>query len=193
MADFTFSGAILAGGRSSRMGRDKAFLPVGGEPLIARQARLLREAGCSELIISGLPNVDYGIPNALVVYDSVQDAGPLAGLAAMLSAARHPWVLVIAVDLPCLDPTFLRRLLSLGAGRTGAVPHVPHGFEPLTALYPRTLLLEAEEALAAGNYSLQTLVTAVEKLSLVKRLELSPSEQAALVNWNKPQDYVLKI
>lgn len=192
MGDFTFSGAILAGGRSSRMGRDKAFLPIEGRPLIARQASLLREAGCSELIISGLRDIDYGIPNTLVVYDSVQDVGPLAGLAAALSAARHPWVLVIAVDLPRLDLTFLRRLLSLGAGRTGIVPHVPHGFEPLTALYPRTLLLEAEKAVSAGNYSLQALMTAAEKLSLIKRLELSPPEQDALVNWNNPQDYGLK-
>ncbi len=187
--DFAFSGAILAGGRSSRMGRDKAFLPVDGQPLIVRQTALLRAAGCSELIISGLPDIDYGIPHARVVHDSAKDAGPLAGLATVLSAARNPWILVIAVDLPRLDRAFLNRLLTLGGGRTGVVPHSPHGFEPLAALYPRALLPEAEKALAAGNYSLQALVTTGEKFSLITRLELSPDEQATLVNWNNPEDY----
>ena len=130
------------------MGRDKAFLPFpppDGPPLIARQAAVLRSLGIHDLLISGRPDVDYTttIPDARIVTDTLADAGPLAGLTAILTAARHPWVLVLAVDLPHLTPAYLRTLVATGAGRTGVVFHGPHGYEPLAALYPRTLLADA--------------------------------------------------
>ena len=188
MSEFAFSGAIIAGGRSSRMGRDKAFLPVDGQPLIARQASLLRSLGCAELIISGRPGVDYGVPGARVVHDPIPDAGPMAGLVAVLSAAKHPWVLVIAVDLSRLDGDFLNRLLDRGGGRTGVVPHGPRGYEPLATLYPVALLAEAEAALLRGDYALHTLVELAEKLSLITRLELEPDNMNVLANCNTPGD-----
>jgi len=188
MAEFSFSGAILAGGRSSRMGRDKAFLPVDGQPLIARQAALLRSLGTDDLIISGRPNTDYGVPGARIVHDSVPDAGPLAGLVAVLAAARHPWVLVIAVDLPRLDTSFLNRLLSIGAGRTGVAPHGPRGYEPLAALYPRTLLPALEAALRVGCCSLQPLIAGAELSGAVRRLAVTPGNHELFANWNSPED-----
>jgi len=185
---FPFSGAIIAGGRSSRMGRDKAFIPIDGQPLITRQAALLRSLGTDDLIISGRPDTDYGVPGVRVVHDSISDAGPMAGLVAVLSAARHPWVLVIAVDLPRLDAAFLNRLLAFGGGHTGVVPHGPRGYEPLAALYPRALLFEAEAALQRGEFALHTLVTLAEELSLVTRLELESDDMSTLANWNSPDD-----
>ena len=188
MPSFPFSGAIIAGGRSSRMGRDKAFLPVDGQPLIARQAGLLRSLGTDDLIISGRPDTDYGVPGAHVVHDPVKDAGPLAGLVAVLSATKHPWVLVIAVDLPRLDAAFLNRLRSLGSGHTGVVPHGPRGYEPLAALYPRALLPEAEAALQRGDHALHTLLEHAEEISLVTRLELELDDLNVLANCNTPSD-----
>jgi len=188
MPSFPFSGAIIAGGRSSRMGLDKAFLPVDGQPLVALQAARLREVGCAELIISGRPGTDYGVPGSLVVHDPIPDAGPLAGLVAVLSAARHPWVLVIAVDLPRLDVDFLNRLLVLGGGHTGVVPHGPHGYEPLAALYPRALLPEAETALRRGDYALHTLVENARALALIHLLPLGGEDSFTLKNWNSPED-----
>ncbi len=188
MPSFPFSAAIIAGGRSSRMGRDKAFLPIAGQSLIARQAALLRSLGTDDLIISGRPGIDYGVADARLVHDPIPDAGPLAGLVSVLSAARHPWVLVIAVDLPRLDATFLNRLLALGAGRTGVVPHGPHGYEPLAALYPRALLLKAEAALQSGAYALHTLVEHAEELALVTQLKLEHADLNVLANYNTPDD-----
>ena len=185
---FPFSGAILAGGRSSRMERDKAFLPIAGQPLIARQAALLRSLGTDDLIISGRPDTDYAIPHARLVHDPIPDAGPLAGLVAVLSAAHHPWVLVLAVDLPHLTPAFLRSLLHSGAGRTGIVPRTAYGWEPLAALSPRTLLPAAEAALRSGRYSLQPFIDQAEHSGTIRRL-LVPSENHALfTNWNSPED-----
>jgi molybdopterin-guanine dinucleotide biosynthesis protein A len=170
------------------MGRDKAFLTVDGTPLIARQAALLRSLGIDDLIISGRTGVDYAVPGARVVTDSIADAGPLGGLSAIFAAARHPWVLVIAVDLPRLTPSYLQKVLFAGGGHTGVVPHGPHGYEPLVALYPRSLLSKAEIALTAGQFSLQRFIESeVSKHSLIP-LEISEIESVQFTNWNTPED-----
>ena len=170
------------------MGRDKAFISLNGQSLIARQAALLRSLGIDDLIISGRPDVDYAIPGARIVTDPVANAGPLAGLAAILNAARHPWVLVIAVDLPLLTPEYLQKLITIGAGLTGAVPHGPRGYEPLAALYPRRLLPHVERALAARRFSLQTLIENSVQLTELNKVEIDPSELPQFANWNTPQD-----
>lgn len=182
------SGAVLAGGRSSRMGRDKAFLSHDGIPLVARQVGLLRALGIDDLLISGRAGIDYAVPDARVVTDPVPDAGPLAGLAATLAAARHPRVLVIAVDLPLLTTSFLQRILDTGGGRGGVVPHGPHGFEPLVALYPRDLLPRIEAALAERRLGLQALLAAAVVDGLMTRLDLADVDQLHLANWNTPGD-----
>ncbi len=191
---FPISGAILAGGRSSRMGRDKAFLPFpapDGPPLIARQAALLRSVGADDLLISGRPSVDYttAVPDAHVVTDPVPDAGPIAGLAAVFAAARHPWVLVIAVDLPRLTTDYLQKLITSGAGRVGVVPRGSQGYEPLVALYPRCLLSEIQSALAKGeSLSLQNLIHTGVTRSLLSPLPILPGETTVFTNWNTQND-----
>ncbi|CAM3109742.1 molybdenum cofactor guanylyltransferase [Rariglobus hedericola] len=193
MPDFAITGAILAGGRSSRMGRDKAFLPFpapDGPPLIAHQAALLRSLGITDLIISGRLDTDYAttLPNARVVHDTVPDAGPLAGLIAILAAASHPWVLILAVDLPQLTPTYLQKMISTGGGRIGVVPYGPHGYEPLAGLYPRTLLPRLQAALDAGHFRLQKLLHESTQEALIKALPLEPAEIDLFSNWNTPAD-----
>ena len=170
------------------MGRDKAFIPLHGQTLVAHQAALLRSLGIDDLILSGRPDIDYGIPDARLVTDTVPDAGPLAGLAAILKAARHPWVLVLAVDLPKITPAYLQTLLITGSGRIGVVPHGPHGYEPLAALYPRSLLPRMESCLAEGRFSLQSLIEKSVQLAELKKVEITPDDLPQFANWNTPQD-----
>ena len=190
---FPVSGAILAGGRSSRMGRDKAFLPFpapDGPSLIARQAGLLRSLGITDLLISGRPDTDYAtaVPDARVVTDTLADAGPLAGLAAILASARHPWVLIIAVDLPFLTPAYLQKLLAAASDGVGVVPHGSQGYEPLVALYPRSLLPLVETALASAQFSLQLLLQSATQQYLIEPLQLVETELTLFTNWNTPAD-----
>ncbi len=187
---FPFSAAILAGGRSSRMGRDKAFLPLApnGEPLINHQAALLRRIGCGELIISGRLGVDYGVPGSRVVTDTMIDSGPLAGLVALLTAARHPWVMAIAVDLPHLTTDYLAKLLAAGAGVSGVVPLGAGGYEPLVGLYPQKMLPLMKDSLAAGRLSLQPLLHTAVAEGLLRPLAIEAHEQVLFTNWNTPAD-----
>jgi len=102
-----FGAIILAGGRSSRMGRDKATLAWDGEPAIARVARLARAAGARRLMVAG---GDYGLP---FVPDPVPHAGPVGGLLAAAAALpEFERLLVLAVDAPTLRLADLAPLLS---------------------------------------------------------------------------------
>ncbi len=183
-----FTGAILAGGSSVRMGRDKAFLPFGGKTLLETQVERLQQLGCDDLVISGRPGVDYRQHLARVVCDEVPGLGPLGGLAAVLDAARHPWVLVVAVDLPCLTVPWLSALLDRGADGRGVVPRSPRGHEPLAALYPRSALSRVHLALSRRELSLQTLVDGLIAAGLVRTMELGEADMSALLNWNRPGD-----
>jgi molybdopterin-guanine dinucleotide biosynthesis protein A len=193
MPDLGLSGAILAGGQSTRMGRDKAFLPFpapDGPPLIAHQCALLRDLGIDDLLISGRPDTDYAsaVPHARVVLDTQSDSGPLAGLAAVLAAARHPRVLVMAIDHPRMTANYLRKLIHISNQSTGVVPSGPHGFEPLIAIYPCSLLPHIQQALVTGQFSLQTLLTKAIKSSVIQSVKLDEDELPLFANWNTPQD-----
>jgi len=95
---------ILAGGKSSRMGRDKAFLPFRGQPLIEHALQVVREAGAAEVLISGRPEQDFSHYDCPVLLDLESDCGPLGGIERGLAVAAHPLVLILAVDLPHMTP-----------------------------------------------------------------------------------------
>ncbi|MGO4700616.1 molybdenum cofactor guanylyltransferase [Dyella sp. 2RAB6] len=100
-------GVVLAGGLSSRMGRDKALLPWRGRPLIEHQLEVLREAGVDEVRVSGLR------PDYAGIVDAAPLAGPLGGLASIAQAqAGEADLLVIPIDMPLLQPALLQRLRS---------------------------------------------------------------------------------
>lgn len=184
----SLSGVVLAGGRSRRMGRDKAFLTVGGETLVQWQVALLRSAGCDEVMVSGRAGVDYGVPGARVVYDPVENAGPLAGLVAALVAMKNDRLLVLAVDLPRMTKGFLERLAAAGDAQVSVVAHGLNGYEPLGACYARSMLGPARAALARGEFSLQALIGRAEAVGLVSRLAPNPGEEGIFANWNSPED-----
>lgn len=98
-------GVVLAGGRSRRMGRDKALLPWRGRPLIEHQLALLRAAGVDDVRVSGQRPAYRGIA------DIRPQAGPLAGLASVAETLPDDTqLLVVPVDMPLLEPELLRRL-----------------------------------------------------------------------------------
>ena len=90
-----FSAVILAGGKSARMGRDKAFVEIGGQTLLARQLALARAAGAREVFISGRADVDYSAFDYRVLLDDFPAAGPLAGIECALAASTLPLLLVL--------------------------------------------------------------------------------------------------
>lgn len=187
-APLPFTAVILAGGRSTRMGCDKARLEWGGQPLLTRQIALARSLGPAEILISARRETDYRDFHHPVVPDRVPEAGPLAGLAAALEVARAPLVLVLAVDLPHLTRDVPERLLAECAPDCGVVPRLPHGPEPLAAVYPRAAAPLAHEALAAHRLTVRDFAAACAQAGLVRFLDLPPKLATAFANWNTPCD-----
>lgn len=107
-----FTGIVLAGGRSSRMGRDKAELPWGRGTLLDRMVESLRDAGAREVVVSGRPGGQGGVADAWPA------RGPVGGIASVLPRVADGDFVVVPVDLPLLQPAHLLALLdALGTVR----------------------------------------------------------------------------
>ncbi len=127
-------GFAVAGGRSRRMGQDKAELPWGATDLLGHALARLRTVVDDVRILSGPERrfSDRGVP---VEVDPAPDLGPLGGLVAALEAAPGGDVLLLGVDLPLIRPALLARLIELAPGFDAVVPVSARGPEPLCALY----------------------------------------------------------
>ncbi len=114
-----FSVLVLCGGKSSRMGRDKALLKLAGETLLARTIRLGKALGARQVLVSrNQPGF---------IQDQIKDAGPMAGISAALSYCDSRWLLVLPVDMPLLSTEALEPLLTetLGAQQAGFIAGFP--------------------------------------------------------------------
>jgi molybdopterin-guanine dinucleotide biosynthesis protein A len=152
------AGFVLTGGHSTRMGRDKALLPMEGTSLVERTARLVRAAAGGVTLI-GAPEryAALGLP---VVADLVPNIGPLGGLHTALTITRAEWNLVVACDMPGLTEEFLRGLLA-AARATGAVCLVPEtmaGMHPLCAVYQRRAEAAVASAIAHKRFKMHDLL-----------------------------------
>jgi molybdopterin-guanine dinucleotide biosynthesis protein A len=184
----TFSALLLAGGKSSRMGQDKALLPVpAGGWLWQRQLHVLRELRPEEIFWSGPPR--DGVPaDVRIVADAVKDAGPLAGLSACLDLLRSDLLVVLAIDLPAMHTEFLRSLLSRCSDTRGIVARHGDYFEPLAAIYPKALAPLTAKHLADGQFALQALVRVAAEQNLVEIFSLSEDDAPLFRNVNSPGD-----
>jgi molybdopterin-guanine dinucleotide biosynthesis protein A len=142
------TGAILAGGSSRRLGRDKVTLELGGKPLARWVAEALAPAVAELWLVTNHPQThsDLGLP---MVTDLVPFLGPVGGLATALFYARTPWVLLTSADAPFLTPG-LASALAGAAGRLtrpALVCRTGRGLEPFPGLYAVRLLTRVQDFL----------------------------------------------
>lgn len=185
------TGVILAAGKSTSMGRDKALLTLpDGSTLVSHQAALLRSIHVNDLLISARPHTDYGVPGAHRVYDAVPDAGPVAGISAALEHSTQPHVLALAVDLPRATAHFLRSLVAAASPGVGVVPATARGYEPLCAVYPNTPDSRAAflHAISAGHFALPRLLAAAVDAGWMRAIPVSEADLPAFANWNTHGD-----
>ncbi len=177
------SAVLLAGGKSTRMGRDKALLEYEGEPLWRRQEATLRRLEPEKVFISGPPR-----NGCLTIADEFENAGPLGGIATALRRCAAPLLIVLAVDLPQMTSDFLRSLLALSHHGEGVVPRGLEFFEPLAAIYPKACFSLAESALQRGDFSLQNFVRDGMNAELLVPRPLALDELPLFANLNTPAD-----
>jgi molybdopterin-guanine dinucleotide biosynthesis protein A len=129
------------------MGRDKASLPFGGETLLARVTRLVSEVVDEVVLVAREGQL---LPGGIeAVRDPAEGLGPLAGIAAGLSAIRNERALVVSCDMPLLQPALARRLLELAQGFDACVPRLDGFAVPTCAVYGRSVAARASELVAA--------------------------------------------
>jgi molybdopterin-guanine dinucleotide biosynthesis protein A len=156
------AGFVLAGGRSSRMGRDKALLPWGNSTLVELIAgRVLQAAGSVTLI--GPPDRyrSLGFP---ALADLVPEFGPLGGIYTALSATAAGWNLVVACDMPSVTAELLEELLAAAerSGSDALVPVTPDGeIAPLCAVYHSRLLPAVESAIHHKLLKMHDFISAI--------------------------------
>ncbi len=141
---------IQAGGKSTRMGRDKSFVSFGGRPMIEIVRDHVAGLGQELLIVTNDP-APYAYLNIPLVGDLLPDRGPLGGIFTALTAASQPHVLVVACDMPWLNRGLLAHLISLRETADVIVPRWDKYPEPLHAVYSRACLVPIDRQLQAGN------------------------------------------
>lgn len=156
------TGVILAGGTSSRMGRNKALLKIDGERIIARVYRTLATMFHEVVIVTNTPE-EYDFLPCRKVADIHPGAGSIAGLQAGLAASRTERIFVAACDMPFLSPDLIRLLCCTGGTSDATVPLNGEGLrEPLHALYNRSTLNAIQAAISNGDKSILHLLDSID-------------------------------
>jgi molybdenum cofactor guanylyltransferase len=179
------SGFVLTGGRSSRMGTEKALLPFRGGLLGAHIASVV-ESACGQVTVVGDP-VLYAALGRPVIADLHPGIGPLGGIEAALAASPTPWILVAACDMPGLTAEFLQELMreTERQPEADAILPIPAGgpANPLCALYHQRILPRLREAIATGDYKVTRALNGTE-LRLI-----AVDDGQALHNANTPAEW----
>ena len=148
------SAILLAGGYSSRMGKDKAELDFHGHTLLEHQVEKLRILGITDILISGYEKVPVG---TRFVPDVYPHRGPLSGIHAGLCAAQNDCALVLAVDTPLVPESLLLELIE--THHRGITVVEARGMpEPLIGVYDRALIRDCEQILQGNRFSLRILL-----------------------------------
>jgi molybdopterin-guanine dinucleotide biosynthesis protein A len=152
---------VLAGGKSTRMGTDKAFVMLDGRTLLARAVELARTATDDVRIVGSAEKFAAFAP---VVEDVFRECGPLGGIHVALRASTAELNLMLAVDVPFVPAALLRYLVTRarGSDAIATVPRAGGGWQPLCAVYRREFGDVAEKALRGGRYKIGALFEVVQ-------------------------------
>jgi molybdopterin-guanine dinucleotide biosynthesis protein A len=186
----TIAGVILAGGRSSRFGRNKAMADLHGKPVIQYVADAVTSVFTSCLLVTNSPQI-YDFLKLPATGDIYIDAGPIGGIHAALSHVTQQSVFVVACDMPLVSPPLIRYLCTLDRNNEydSVVPWPATGSEPLCALYRRSALPVLDGNLRRKNFR------ATDNLADLKVRRVAEKELFTVVrdltcfyNINRPED-----
>ena len=182
------TGVILVGGKSRRMGRDKAFLPWDGAPLFEKVLRIFLESFATVLLAGG--NAERFAGYGLQVIPDIYPGSALGGLYTGLFHAATEYIFVASCDMPYPNATLLRYLCSLKEGYDCVVPETAQSFEPLFAVYARSALPAMLDLLGCGNLRIYDLYPRL-RTRYVGIEELAPYTEGgrSLINVNTPDDF----
>ena len=182
------TGVILVGGKSRRMGKDKAFLEVDGVPIFDRVLAVFNECLSRVLLVGNREErfAAYGLP----VVPDIYPGSSLGGLYTGLYSAQTEYVFVSSCDLPFPSAEILRHLCSLKDGFDAVVPSTPYGYEPLFALYSKSCLEPIKALLDRGEFCAYAYYPQI-RVRYVPPEELAHFDRdgRAFLNVNTPEEF----
>jgi molybdopterin-guanine dinucleotide biosynthesis protein A len=185
----SITGVILAGGKSSRMGQNKALMSLGGKRLVDRVIEVMRNVFDDLLMVTHTPEVyaDLGMP---MVRDVWPDKGSLGGVYSAIYHVATPYCLVVACDMPFLQTAVLRYLITQMAGYDVVVPDVLGELQTLHAIYSKACLQPIERRLETHRLRIVGFFPDV-RVRTVTASELEPYDPALLAfqNLNTPEEF----
>ena len=178
------SGAVLAGGRSRRMGKDKSQLQLCGRSFLEIQVEKLRDAGIEDIMVSVAYDADTG--GIRTVKDEYPDRGPLAAIASVLAASEAPYCFVLSVDAVLVRRETIAELAELAVNNGSYITLLASekGPQPLIGVYKKELEKEARDILENGKGAVRELFLAHRPLVLLR-----DDSDEELLNCNTPEDY----
>jgi molybdopterin-guanine dinucleotide biosynthesis protein A len=182
------TGLILAGGKSKRMGQEKALLPLGNKTLIERVADALGCVCDPVIIVTNTPS-NYSFLGLEMVADLIVGRGALSGIHAGLFFSPTPRAFVIGCDMPLVNPTLVRLLVEQKAKWDVVVPRVGEFLEPLHAVYSKRCLPTMEQFLLSGGRRILDLYPKLKVLEVSEaELRKVDPELLSFFNVNTPED-----
>lgn len=188
------TGGILAGGRSSRFGSNKALFSPDGETLIERAAALLRPLCHTVLISASHANANaYAFLELDIVEDLHSDCGPLGGLEAMLERCATSWLLVLTCDMPYVNSEALQTMISHARLSDVLDDSLPRAFawqrmsdgsiSPFPLLIKRSVLPQLREQMHHEHYGVKAFLRTVDTYYI------KTDSEELLRNVNRPEDW----
>lgn len=183
------TGVILAGGRSSRMGHNKALLPYKGKPLIESIYHTMSELFKEVVVVTNNPE-EYAFLPCRKIPDIHVGKGSMAGVHAGLSASATKWIFVVGCDMPFIDARLVRYLATSLGAEAALVPQSTAGLEPLHAFYSRGALPVLAAALSSEKMKLIDILEQLPaKVIPVAEIAAIAPDCRSFVNLNTPEDY----
>jgi molybdopterin-guanine dinucleotide biosynthesis protein A len=183
------TGVILAGGKSRRMGQDKAFLPFGRGMLIERVIEVIQQVTEDVILITNTPELyrGFGLP---MFSDVIPGAGSLGGIYTGLAFAKTSYSLCLACDMPFVQPEFLRFLCETAPEADVVIPRNAEDFQPLCAVYSQACGAPIRHKIEAGRLKItgffeQVRVRVIEG-ELLARYD---PHDVMFFNANTPEEY----
>ncbi|MHC5076397.1 MAG: molybdenum cofactor guanylyltransferase [Planctomycetota bacterium] len=186
MTQQNITGIILAGGKSTRMGRDKGQVMYQKIHLIEYSIKLL-ESYCNDIIISTNEPAQYRKYGFRIVVDEFKNSGPMGGIHASLKKSVNYMNFILACDMPNVTQEVIDVLISHSSKDQITVPTLKGRGEPLCALYPRDTYLQLEHWLAVGRFKMQEFLQNAET-SYVSMDNFTDAPENIFKNMNSPAD-----
>jgi molybdopterin-guanine dinucleotide biosynthesis protein A len=187
------SAIVLSGGRSKRLGADKALLLLDGQPLLARTIETMATLSDDLIVVTNDPESHRPAARpARLVPDVTPGIGSLMGIYSGLRACRHPQAIVVACDMPFLSVVLLRYMISLAGDYDVVIPRQGRWFEPLHAIYGRNCLPAIEQVLASGQRQIVAFFDDVRVRYVdEEELDVFDPHRLSFLNVNTSEDWEL--